>query len=315
MAMVNPKETLQEEYVFYDSEFMDIIGIENHTTQYIDIPEFLNDIMKNDTFKSIDSYGTFKIIHMFDYVEYNPKDKKIKLAFSNVMLKGLTNLEGNYTKYRLGNILNFKSLYSINLYELFKKELKGNDSKITTIEINKLKDWLGLANKYSRYYDFKNKVLVKAKNEINLLNDIHFTYDEVRKGKKVIAITFNIVSINETEKEIAATSVNVEEKDYIKKVKKMIKDIAGIEISNKSANVIYKCAIEHKKYGNKPLELIMEVAEYSKTQNIKGSFIGWFNTIIISYEAPLKSLKKDAFNDYEQRAYDFDELEKRLLGQ
>jgi len=313
MAMVNPKETLQEEYIFYDSEFMEIIGIENHTTQYIDIPEFLMDIMKNDTFKSIDSNGTFKIIHMFDYVEYNPKDKRIRLAFSNVMLNGLTNLEGNYTKYRLGNILNFKSLYSINLYELFKKELKGNKSKIRTIEIDKLKEWLGLTNKYSRYYDFKTKVLIKAKKEINLLNDIHFSYEEVRKGKKVVAITFNIVSTNETKNEIAATSADVEEESY-DKVKNIIKDITGIKISNKSANEIHKCAIQHKKYGNAPLELIMEVAEYSKTQNIKGSFIGWFNTTIIIYEKPFQSLKKDNFNDYDQREYDFDNLEKKLLG-
>lgn len=306
MAMVNPRETLQEEYTFYDSEFMEIIGIENQTAQYIDIPEFLNDVMKNDTFKSIDSNGNIKIIHMFDHVEYNPKEKKIKFAFSNGMLKGLTNLDGNYTKYRLGNILNFKSLYSINLYELFKKELKGNKNKNISIDIDKLKEWLGLNDKYSRYYDFKNKVLDKVKDEINLLNDIRFDYSEIRKGKKVIAIKFNITNMNKTKNEVAAT---IEERheilfsDNIKIVKAIIQE----DITDMEAKQILDVA-------NGELGIIKEKYKIAKiTPNIK-NIVSWMKKAIRdNYQYPISKNNRDTFSNYEQRTYDFPDLERKLL--
>jgi len=313
MAMVNPKETLQEEYVFYDSEFMDIIGIENHTAQYIDIPEFLTDIMKNDTFKSIDSKGTFKIIHMFDYVEYNPKDKKIKLAFSNVMLKGLTNLEGNYTKYRLGNILNFKSLYSINLYELFKKELKGKQSKAITIDIDKLKEWLGLNDKYSRYYDFKNKVLDKVKEEINLFDDINFDYKEVRKGKKVIAIKFSIINkasyeieVESASSEIAVASVeDPKDVDLRKQVHAVFRKHTITEIE---ARYILKDSDNN-------LDLIKQCYEYLLTKDKIDNVVGYMRKLVKGFNKPQFNNKVDSFNNHPQRNYDFAKFESVLLGE
>ena len=277
MAMVNPKETLQEEYTFYDSEFMDIIGIENQTAQYIDIPKFLTELMKNDTFKSIDSNGNMKIIHIFDYVMYNPKKRTVKFSFSNVMLKNLTKLDSNYTKYRLGNILNFKSVYSINLYELFKKELKGKQNKIMTIEISKLKEWLGLSNKYSRYYDFKTKVLDKVQKEINSLNDISFKYEEMRRGKKVIEIKFIVKGNNKSKDEIAAGVVAPETQTQQKQ------------------------------------DLIKEVQAMFTQHKIVKNIVGYMRKLVKGFNKPQEN-KTSTFNNFKQRDYDFKELERKLLG-
>jgi N12 class adenine-specific DNA methylase len=102
--------------------------------------------------------------------------------------------------------------------------------------------------------------------------------------------------------------------DIIIEIKAIIKNIIGENISDKLANEFYQCATKNEKFGNNPMELIKEVAEYSKTQNIKKGFIGWFKTTVSNYEKPIKFVKVDTFNNYEQRNYDYDDLEKKLLG-
>ncbi|AQM58581.1 replication initiation protein [Clostridium baratii] len=65
------------------------------------------------------------------------------------------------------------------------------------------------------------------------------------------------------------------------------------------------------------IELISEVAEYSRTQNV-GDLMRYLKKMVKPgvFKRPLKNNKKVQlrFNDFKQREYDYDELEKKLLG-
>jgi len=107
--------------------------------------------------------------------------------------------------------------------------------------------------------------------------------------------------------------INTEDTN-VTEVKNIIKNITGEEIGNKAADQIYKNAVKHKEYGNAPLDLIGEVAEYSKTQDIKGGLIGWFKTTVATYEKPIKKFKKNIYNNHKQKEYDIKSIERKLLG-
>lgn len=227
--------------------------------------------------------------------------------------------------YNISYTLNFNSSYSRRLY-YYLKLYEDTGKRIDNIDI--LREKLECPKGYKNFADFNRYVLKPAYSEINGNSDISFEYESIKTGRKMTHIKFQIkkaknkidktnISISTVDDEISATVTEGEEiatVPNIKECENIMKNIIGIEISNKSANEIYRCAIKHKKHGNEPLKLIKEVAEYSKTQNIKGNFVGWFKNIVTKYEKPFQLLKKENFNDYDgQRPFD-PSIEKKLLG-
>ena len=106
----------------------------------------------------------------------------------------LLKLKQNFTQYEIIWTLHFKSKYSIRLYELVKsihyRELELYKKKYTVCGLKKLLD----GEKYKEYRDFKRRVLVPAIDEINQYSDKTVSFEEVRRGRKVVAIEFTISS-------------------------------------------------------------------------------------------------------------------------
>jgi hypothetical protein len=60
------------------------------------------------------------------------------------------------------------------------------------LPLEDLKEMLGVADKYDLYGHFKAAVLEEALKRLTDTTDISFTYQEVKKGRKVVAIVFHI---------------------------------------------------------------------------------------------------------------------------
>lgn len=217
-----------------------------------------------------------------------------------------------YTKYQLKNIMQFKSTYSFRLYELL-KQYEGIGSRLITIE--NLRIGLDIEKEqYPKYSNLKQKVINVAQNEINSKTDIAFDFEETKTGRKVTSIRF-----------------------YIKTNKTDIKanDEVCVTIEGKTANEGEKCRTslinEVKaifKEGIEALEAkyILDTAKgdiniikekYAQAENVVkiDNIVGWMlKALKEDYKTAKRKVKVGSFNDYEQRAYDFDDLEKKLLG-
>ncbi len=80
------------------------------------------------------------------------------------------------------------------------------------------------------------------------------------------------------------------------------------EITDIEAQSIFSCA-------NGDINIIKEKYRYSQSAGKIGNLVGWLiDAIKKDYQPPIGKVKVDKFNDYEQRSYDFDKLEKKLLG-
>ena len=131
-------------------------------------------------------------------VEYGDNEGFLKIFFHPKIQPLLSELKKNFTSYYLEKISNFKSIYSIRLYELSIMHLNRskNNKHNFTLKIDDIKEKMGLSSKYSRFSNFKTYVLEVAKKEINKHSDIHFSYKIKKLGRTPHEIDFTVTLKN-----------------------------------------------------------------------------------------------------------------------
>lgn len=122
---------------------------------------------------------------------YHSGEGRISFEFSRRVLPYLFELDKKlgYTQYQLLSVSGFSSIYSIRLYELFKK-LQGMQNQV--IEIDEIRRILQLDEKYSEFKFFKRDVLNVALKEINAKSDLLVEIEPQKQGRKIIALSFKI---------------------------------------------------------------------------------------------------------------------------
>ncbi|MDY4253201.1 MAG: replication initiation protein [Clostridium sp.] len=302
------------------SDFMKLLGVENQA-KYTEIPKITKELMKK-VFEIEEGNRIIQSAWLSGTI-YEKGTGCVTLKFNPDLKPYMLKLNNMFTQYRLANILSMKSKYSPRIYEI----LKCNEFKkqgYIDLQIEDLRKLLKAENIYPRYNDFKRKIIEQTQRELKKLSDISFDFEEIKTGRKVTSLKFYIHS-NKVKKttenkithpidEVSATVVEDIEDDIILQIRNIIKHVCNKNITDKAANEIYKSALGNKDYVNNTLELIKEVAQYSLTQNIKTSFVGWFKTTVRNYEKPIKKAKQLKFNNFKGRDYDYDDLEKKLLG-
>jgi len=123
-------------------------------------------------------------------------DGRIRVKIDDDLKPYLLALKREYTKYKLSNIIQLRSGYSIRIYEWLKQYENLQERTLTIKEIRKILDLP--KQSYKSYKDLKRKVILTAQREINNTTDINFTYKEIidkqktRGRPKITAIRFTI---------------------------------------------------------------------------------------------------------------------------
>ncbi|HBC2031552.1 TPA: RepB family plasmid replication initiator protein [Clostridium perfringens] len=279
---------------------------------YRDVRKIMTNLRKKDIFiDERDENGVGRIIEtsFVTTAIYDNKHGLLTLEFSEVLKPYLLELKGLFTSYRLDNALNLSSKYSIRIYE----KLKCNEFRKNFIwSIDELKNDLMLEQKsYNLYSNIKQKIILIAINDINKNTDIRVSFEEVKSGKKVVAIKFIIKSNKENRKllkedinAIEKQDVDIIENENVRKLKEIFKE----DISIQNINKILES-------GNGDIEKIKKVYEYSKTQKID-NLVGFMIKMVKddNFEEPIKSTKSQIHNFTERENYDYQKLEEGLLG-
>ena len=151
--------------------------------------------VKNSTMKEYvtdhdmgnEGYTIFPWLH---HIKYN--NSTVKIRFHEYMKPLLLYVVGNeeYTKYLLENITKCDSFYAMRIYELLKQYQKIGER---VLQLQELREMLGIKKtEYTRYNDFKRYVIQQAHKEINEKTDIRMDYEEIKQGRKVVAIKFYV---------------------------------------------------------------------------------------------------------------------------
>lgn len=101
----------------------------------------------------------------------------------------VSDIKEKFTKYNLGFIAKFNSFHAIRLYEILAQQRRLG---FREIELDTLKNWLQVADKYSRWDNFKAKLLEPAITEINGKSDLFVSYETIKKGRTITGLKFLI---------------------------------------------------------------------------------------------------------------------------
>jgi len=298
-SMVQPQDTEFQEYEFKIKDFMELLDVESKT-KYTEIPKITKELMK----KVFEIREGKKIIQMawLSSAVYETGAGIVKLEFSPRLKPYMLELKELYTSYRLENVLSLKSKYSIRIYEILKSNLF---KKIIEIEVEELKNMIGAKERtYDTYSNLKSKILIKTQKELNSKTDINFDFEEMKTGRKVTSIRFHINKSKNAQNEISATKEEPKQDidiNNIKLVKNIIENISDIDASK-----IFNIA-------GGDIEKIKEkysiISKFKNVNNLTGAMIQ-----SIKENWTTNTINNSTFNNFEARTYDYDELEKKLLG-
>jgi plasmid replication initiation protein len=313
IAMINRNDTDFKEYEFKVQDFIKLLDIKGQN-KYTTLKNTIR-LLRSRTFTvKYTSDGKEKELITGWIVNGECDEGSLKFTMDPKLKPFLLQLQREFTSMSLNNLMQLRSSYSTRIYELLKQYRSIGER---TFSIDELKNLLAIGeHEYKMYSHLKSRVILPAREELKYKTDISFNYEELKSGRKVTGVRFIILpnnSIIETKKDYSEqrsnnsndSSGNIDVSiDKIQMVKSIIKE----DITELEASSILNAA-------NGEIRIIKEKYEIAKvTREIK-NLVPWMKDAIKNdYQPPKRKTKTDTFNNFEQRTYDFDKLEKKLLG-
>jgi len=180
-------ENLQREHVLTANEFKEVFD-----TDLSNCYRFLNKackkLMKTSiTLEKIELNEVWEI-NICSTAKYNKKEGRITVKFTDDIMPYLAQVRKRFILYNLKEIANFGSLYTTRLYELI-QEFQETGWMLKSID--QLRKIFAIGDdKFKLYGNFKAKILSHACQEINNNYDMGLRFEELKEGRKVVAVKF-----------------------------------------------------------------------------------------------------------------------------
>jgi len=188
LSRINPNDIESKQVQFTLNEFnkvMDITKGQNFKYYY--------DLCNNLASKTVAlNEGTsWSFIAIFLRVKFDLEEGVFSVEAHPDILHHMFDLREKFIKYKLWNALALGSTNQLRMYELL-KQFEGIGYRI--ISIDEIKEYLGIEQtQYPLYSVFKRDVLDVCQKALAEKTDIKYTYETIKKGRKVDKIKFYIV--------------------------------------------------------------------------------------------------------------------------
>ena len=181
-----PSNKLKREYVLHAKDYNSIFNC-NMKHAYDFLRKACDKLMNtNITINRIEDNTIWKI-NICSSAKYNEKEGCITIRFTDDIMPYLSQVRKKFVMYDLKEVAGFSSLYTTRLYELL-QEFK--ETGYLTKSILQLREIFATGNKLERYNDLKRKTFAHAVKEINRHYHIDLDFEEIKEGRKVVAIKF-----------------------------------------------------------------------------------------------------------------------------
>lgn len=172
--------------------YIDLYGVSG-STAYESLWDAVRTLKRRE-FSYLDRYKGEDALSIAGWVNkatYVKKRGLIVVYLSEEVVSMISRLENQFTRYHLEQVADFKSKYSIRLYEIVIKWLSVG--KTDFYEIEDFRKKLGLGdNEYKTMSLFKTNVLDKAVDEISEKTDVKIKYEQKRTGRSISHIMFSV---------------------------------------------------------------------------------------------------------------------------
>lgn len=197
LYLISKITPFDEEFKLYEFSIVDFCrgcGINCESGKnYADLKDAIKEIADKSVWVRLPN-GKETLVRWIEKPYLDDNSGLIQIRLDRDMKPFLLQLKENFTQYELVWTLNFKSKYTIRLYELAKSihyyELKEYSR---VYQLDELRGILG-AETYKTYQTFKARVLEPAINEINNHSDKNVEYEPIKTGRSVSAIKLTVSS-------------------------------------------------------------------------------------------------------------------------
>lgn len=186
ISQIQPYDEEFKLYEFTITEFCKLCGINAKGEMYSLIKNQIKAISDKSVWITLDN-GKETLLRWIEKPYIDERSGTVHIKLDEDMKPYLLQLKERFTEYELINTLNFKSKYSIRLYEFLKsihyKEIEEYTQIVSIENFQQILD-----SNYKLFKDFHTRVIKPAQKEINEYSDIIFNYELITKGRKITDI-------------------------------------------------------------------------------------------------------------------------------
>lgn len=218
LAQIKPEDEDFKGYRISVTDFANILGV-RPDNMYERLEATAYSLLSR-TLK-IKNGKSFLMANWLSSAEYRHGTGYVELCFDPKLKPYLLQLKDHFTQYKLDSVLHFKSVYSIRLYEMLKKEaFKAKldpESKTKRFQVEysyeEMREFFGIEKKeYTKFNDFKRFTIIPAVTEIYDKTDLNI-YDVVygKTGRAISRILFKVELRSKADADIRAVQIRLDE--------------------------------------------------------------------------------------------------------
>lgn len=259
ISMLRADDTDLQEYALKRDEYLRLIGSTSNNDVFL--KQQAEELMKNPFWIDGKLFNWCSMVDIEVMPGYIVFDIHRKLKPYLLDLKN----RGNFTQYKIINILSLKGEYAPRFYELLILEwnqhtnYKGTKSFTFEMSVEYLRDTLKIPVSYL-YADIKRNILDKCKLQFKEKTDISFDYKEKKRGRKVEILIITIFENNKGSNDFLR-----EERAFIEHIRKNYVNKQLLSIMDKEEkHFILQCSEKGRLYdlNNHSQDLTKEQSKY-----------------------------------------------------
>ena len=203
-------QQLKREHVLTAKEFSEAFNTDINSS-YKKLQKACKKLMKTSiVLNKLESKHLWEI-NVCSSALYNQGEGRVTIKFTDDILPYLSQVRDRFVLYNLKEISSFRSIYTTRLYELV-QEFKETGWMVRSVD--QLRNCFAVGNKFKYYNDLKRKTFGHACKEINDTYGLDLQFEEIKEGRKVVAIrfTFNKTKIHKAINPKTGKPMNIYEK-------------------------------------------------------------------------------------------------------
>lgn len=199
LARINSHDKEKRTVKFEKGKLEELLGVSRILKD--DLDKRLRHLFQVVEIKDETKRKGFKLVSLFEEADAEPDENglwQITLTCTPSAREYVFNIDNiGYLRYRLKNVINLTSRYS---YILFLYLENNRFRKSWEVSLSELKRLLNCtAETYNTYYRFNDLVLKKCQKELTEKTDIRYSYEPIKKGRKVTGIKFILETLADVE--------------------------------------------------------------------------------------------------------------------
>ena len=232
-SQIQPDDRDFKKHTLTVRDFMELMGLTGNSN-YKELQKITLGLMKKVLIIKEPELKVTTQVSWLNSARYEEGEGFIRLSFAPEMHPFLLNLKKTFTVISLTDLMQFKSIHAIRIYELLKQY---QDIGERTLTIEEIKKCCGVADRLKTYPNFEKKILLIAQREINEKSDIHFEFERQKHVRKIVGIKF-IISKNKSYK--LRNNPIIKNTEEIKRKPAVVYSLKEFGLSTKIINQLLK---------------------------------------------------------------------------